>query len=101
MKYLLLALALLPMTSQADAVARNGDDSVRLSEAACTNAAVLKLLAEHEPDEVDSSMKAETRLSGVVYQACWHPMPGGAHLVYEDGDQGLMPWELFEKDEGV
>jgi hypothetical protein len=30
-------------------------------------------------------------VDGQTFNACWRPVGNAAHLMYEDGDQGLIP----------
>ena len=69
-------------------VARQGDDSVRLSEAACSSELVLGRI---EPGTAGEYRAASAVCQGQRFQACWRMVGGAAHLVYEDGDQGLIP----------
>jgi hypothetical protein len=71
-----------------DLVARNGDDSVRLTEAACTSQPVLARL---DPQLQSEYKAASAMVGGHSFQACWHVVGNSAHLMYEDGDQGLIP----------
>ncbi len=82
------AFALAGPALAADMVASEGGDTVRLAEAACTNTTVL--------DKVDPAMRpylraASAELQGHTFVGCWRPTAAGAHLIYEDGDQGLVP----------
>lgn len=80
----------LPQPSRADAIAKRGDDWVRIMAAACTNEAVRAAITMlgGEPDQF---LAATARLHGQNYQACWRPIGTGAFLVYDDGDQGVVP----------
>ena len=93
---LLCAAALLAAPAIADeVVASNGDDSVRLSDAQCSNPKVL--------EQIEPSMRSRVRdatavIQGQSFRACWAVMDGTvAHLVYEDGDQGIVPLTEFKK----
>jgi hypothetical protein len=86
---LLIAAALVAAPAFADdLVASNGNDSVRLSDGPCKNEQVLKLL---EPKYQDKFKEATAKLNGQTFAACWHPLGSAALLLYEDGDQGLIP----------
>lgn len=91
---LLLGLILAVLVScvadkaRADAEARQGNDSVRLTEAPCTNAAVLALL---KPEAVEHFRAASAVFNGQHFEACWRVSEGVVFLVYEDGDQGVIP----------
>ena len=83
------ALALAPVLANADElVARQGSDSVRLSEGACDSQLVLGRLS---PDTHAMYKKASAVVGGQTYSACWAVVGNAAHLVYEDGDQGVIP----------
>ncbi|MGE4239353.1 hypothetical protein [Ramlibacter sp.] len=83
----LAATALAPAFAD-ELVARQGNDSVRLAEQPCTSEQVLGQL----PTGLREDYKAASAtVDGRSYRACWRPMGGAAHLLYEDGDQGLIP----------
>ena len=69
-------------------VARQGNDSVRLSDAACKSAQVL---ARIERGSAEEYRAASAVFQGQNFQACWRMVGNAAHLVYEDGDQGIIP----------
>ena len=71
-----------------DRIARPGDDSVRLSEDACKSQLVISRL---EPGMADEFRAASALFQGQRYQACWRMMGNAAYLIYEDGDQGIIP----------
>jgi len=71
-----------------DLVASNGKDSVRLSDGPCKIEQVLNQL---EPKYHREFKAASAQLKGQTYQACWHVLGASALLLYEDGDQGLIP----------
>lgn len=83
----LAAFAAAPSFAQ-ELVARQGDDSVRLSDTACTSQEVLNRL---EPGTADDYKAASAVFQGQKFNACWRVMGNVAHLVYEDGDQGIIP----------
>ncbi len=75
-------------------VAYDGTDTIRLVEGPCTSQTVLS--------HVDASIQSEFRAAAVVlkgqkYEACWRPLPTAAHLVYEDGDQGIVPVSMLNQ----
>lgn len=92
MKAFVLCAALAAVATFASAeetlVARQGDDSVRLADSPCSSDQVLaRLPSEHQGD-----YRAATAVfQGQNFVACWRSMGGVAHLVYEDGDQGIIP----------
>jgi hypothetical protein len=69
-------------------VARQGDDSVRLSDSACASQEVLRRI---EPGTAKDYKAASAVFQGQRFTACWRMMGNVAHLVYEDGDQGIIP----------
>lgn len=77
----------------AERVATQGKDEARISDAPCTNAAVLALI---DPAGHGDFRRAVTRFQGQTYEACWRVVGGYAHLVYEDGDQGAIALEDFK-----
>lgn len=83
----LATLAAAPAFSQ-DLIARQGDDSVRLSDAECKSELVLNRI---EPAVAGEFRAASAMFQGQRYQACWRMMGNAAYLVYEDGDQGIIP----------
>lgn len=80
------ALALAPAFAE-DLVAREGDDSVRLADAPCESQVIMKLVPESHAEY----KKAQATVKGQSYVACWREMGNVAHLIYEDGDQGIIP----------
>ena len=80
-------LSVAPAFAQ-DLIARQGDDSVRLSEEACKSDLVLSRL---EPGIAGEFRSASAVFQGQRFQACWRMMGNAAYLVYEDGDQGIIP----------
>ena len=74
-------------------VAINGNDSVRLYDSPCTSQKVL----ERVTPELPAALKdASAVVQGQPYKACWIIDGDAAHLLYEDGDQGLIPLEAFK-----
>jgi hypothetical protein len=91
MKFVVLcaafATAATPVFAQ-DLVARQGSDAVHLAESPCTSESVLKLL---DPKVQTKYHAATATVQGRTFAACWALTPNGAHVMYEDGDQGLLP----------
>lgn len=83
-----LAVASAPAALAGDLVAYEGTDMIRLSHAECTNQAVLQRI---EPDARAAFRTASAMLQGQRYTACWSVTATAVYLVYEDGDQGLVP----------
>ena len=76
-----------------EVVASNGNDSVRLSDGPCTNQQVLDRL---EPSLRPVLRDATAVVQGKPFKACWIVHGNAAHLLYEDGDQGLVPLSDFK-----
>ena len=81
------ALAAAPVFAD-DLIARNGNDSVRLGEAPCTSELVLSRL---QPQVQGQYKAASAVVDGQTFVACWRVVGSSAHLLYEDGDQGIIP----------
>jgi hypothetical protein len=89
MRLILLCTALAATPAIAgDLVARQGGDSVRLAEGPCTSELVLGHL---EPRLQVHYKAAIAVVKGQTFAACWRKSGSVAHLLYEDGDQGLVP----------
>jgi hypothetical protein len=83
----LATFAVAPAFAQ-ELVARQGDDSVRLSDTSCKSEQVLRRI---EPAAAGEYKEASAVFQGQRFTACWRMMGNVAHLVYEDGDQGIIP----------
>lgn len=81
------AFAVAPSFAQ-DLVARQGDDSVRLSDDTCKSELVLSRI---DPGTADQFHAASAMFQGQRFQACWRMVGDAAYLIYEDGDQGIIP----------
>jgi hypothetical protein len=103
-KTLMLAMAVALLlgacaTTHADSVvARNGNNAVRLIDQPCSNEGVLKKLA---PAMRARMRDADALVEGNRYHACWIVEGNSAHLLYDDGDQGLIPLADFHPELGV
>ena len=75
-------------------VASNGQDQVRLSDKPCSNEQVLGRLT---PKLRDQMKDASAVVDGQNFRACWIVDGDAAHLLYEDGDQGLIPLADFKQ----
>lgn len=89
--FLLIALAAAP--AHADAMARQGEDWVRITALPCSDAGVLAQIQAAGDDPADYRA-ANARFAGQAYAACWRPMWARrtAFLRYADGDAGLVPF---------
>ena len=76
-----------PAMSQ-DLVARQGDNTIRLADAPCADEGVLSKV----PPQLHAQFRrAVATVEGQTFAACWRKTGGAAHLIYEDGDQGILP----------
>lgn len=87
MKYLVILLIAAAAPALADMEAHQGDDWVRFIEKPCSNETVKALLGPR----ADDYQAAVAHFGGQDFQACWAPRGNVMHLVYEDGDQGIVP----------
>lgn len=89
------AAALVAAPALADElVASNGSDSVRLSDNPCSSDQVLSRLT---PKFRELMKDANAVVNGQPFRACWIVDGDAAHLLYEDGDQGLIPLSDFKQ----
>jgi hypothetical protein len=96
MRALIACLALVATAAQADSmVASNGRDSVRLLDVPCSSDAVLQRV---NPRVREQMRDARATVGGEDYHACWIVYGDSARLMYEDGDQGLIPLTDFKHD---
>ncbi len=100
MRNVLIAASIVAFSASVSAqslVARQGGDSVRLSEQPCP-----VQVMPHLPQQMAGEFKAAlTHIGGVHYVACWRRVGVAAHVIYEDGDQALIPMAEFKEDVGV
>lgn len=81
-----------------DFVAERGGEKVRLTNKECTHPQVVLRLT---PEVAKNFRAASAVVSGQAFQACWHVVGNGAHLVYEDGDEGMVPLSDLKPDFGA
>lgn len=85
---LFLILLVIACPALADAQAHQGADWVRITARPCTNEAVLARI--RVPDRLDYR-QASAEFQGTAYAPCWCPEGNGIRLIYEDGDEGVIP----------
>ena len=90
--FLCATLVMAPVMA-GELVAHAGRNTIRLAEGQCTSETVLRRL---EPELQSQFRAASVVLEGSTFTACWRITPAGAHLVYEDGDQGLVPFNRLK-----
>jgi hypothetical protein len=66
-----------------------------LSDAACKSELVLGRI---EAGSAAQYRAASALFQGQRFQACWRMVGNAAHLVYEDGDQGIIPAAELKPD---
>lgn len=69
-------------------VAYEGGSAARLSDEPCSNEQVL--------GQLDTQLRpafrnASVEVNGQTFSACWGPAGNAVYLLYEDGDEGLIP----------
>jgi len=89
------ALAACTTVQSGELRASNGRDAVWITDKPCTSAAVLARVA---PQWRERLREARARWNGDEYRACWIVNGSDAHLLYEDGDQGIVPLADFKQD---
>ena len=87
-------LAATPALAQ-DLVARQGNDSVRLADGPCTSQQVLARLQPRMHSQFKAALAV---VEGRTFEACWRVAGNVAHLLYEDGDQGIVPMADLKPD---
>jgi hypothetical protein len=89
MRLFLLCAALAAAPAMAgDLVARQGGDSVRLVDEPCKSELVLALL---EPRIQPEYKAASAVVQGRTFAGCWRKTGDVVRLLYEDGDEGIVP----------
>jgi hypothetical protein len=89
MRFAILCVALAAAPALAgDLVGRQGSDTVRLAEGPCTSETVL---AQLDPGLHSQYKAASAVVQGQTFTGCWRKAGRVAHLLYEDGDQGIVP----------
>jgi hypothetical protein len=73
-------------------------DVVRVSDRPC---AIAEILSVTPPQYRERLRDASATVGGQRYRACWFVDGDSAHLVYEDGDEGMVPLAAFKKDAGA
>lgn len=78
-------------------VATNGEDTVQLFDRPCTHAGTqIVMIARRIPPKLREQFRAaRATVRGEEWFACWMVDGDSAHLIYEDGDQGLIPLTDF------
>jgi hypothetical protein len=94
----LLMLSALPAFA-GNPIAKQGDDSVRLTQEPCSHEEILPKL---NPELAGYYFTAQAKFGGQDFTACWTLQGGQVLLQYADGDQGIIPvGEFKDEDTGV
>jgi hypothetical protein len=96
-KLIVAGAALLALSSFAAPVARQGTDAVQLLETPCSAAVPVEAAMR------DQYAAAVANIGGKLYAACWLAVParGFVHIVYADGDMGMVPFRDFRDEHGI
>lgn len=95
---LFLTFLIFPKKAHADLVARQGNDSVRLTSEPCKNEAILNQI---RPEYQDRFKAGIAEVNGKKYPMCWTAANEDVFMLYEDGDKGRVPMIVFDKELGV
>jgi hypothetical protein len=95
----LIALALLATPVYAETmVARQGNDQVALYDKPCEVASVLRFIPENLRK---TFRRADAQIGGQRWFACFRVVDRSIHVIYEDGEQGVIPVEEFKESPGA
>lgn len=89
MRYSLALILFMASPAYADAIAKQGNDWVKLTARPCADPKVLRHIPD--PGRKLDYRAAVASFGGQPYAACWTPIRGGVGVIYEDGDQGAIP----------
>ena len=92
--FLCAALAAAPAMA-GDLVARHGSDTIRLADEPCTSELVLGRLEARYHSQYKA---ASAVVQGQTFSACWRMAGRAVHLMYEDGDQGILPMTALKPE---
>lgn len=101
---LILLSAAWPADAQSERVLRDGDSHIVLTREPCTNRKVVKQVIDAGlPTLLKVLRAARARFGDKTFEACWADRSdlGAVALLYEDGDQGLIPVDRFKIEDRV
>lgn len=84
----ILLLLLAAPAFPGDRIGRQGEDEVKLFESPCVSVETYMRIPEGERR---SYSKAVGLFQGQKFFGCWKPMGEGVYILWEDGDQGIIP----------
>jgi hypothetical protein len=95
MKKLILLLVLLVATGclAGERVARQGDDEVHVFDSPCVSAQTIIRIPENAREGWG---KMQGRYQGERFFGCWRALGDNILILWEDGDQGLLPVQDFK-----
>jgi hypothetical protein len=79
-------------------VAKRGADVIRLWETPCVHAGTLGLI---KPEFRERFKKARAMIGGVDFYACWTMEENAVFVLFEDGDQSVVPVSEFKPEQGA
>lgn len=91
---IMLLSVMLAFQAHADAMARNGNVTVFITDKGCEYRLVL---AQIKPEFHHVWYAASATVDGKAYMACWALIGDTVVLVYEDGDRGEVPIADFKR----
>jgi hypothetical protein len=85
----LILLLLTPLALAETRVLRQGNDEVRVFDGPCVSAETIGRIPENERE---GWKKVQGYINGQRYFGCWRPLDEAfVYILWEDGDQGLIP----------
>jgi hypothetical protein len=88
----LILLFLAPMALAGQRVASEGDDEVRIFDTPCVS---METIARIPEANREGWGKVQGRVQGQRFFGCWRALGEAIYILWEDGDQGIMPLQEF------
>jgi hypothetical protein len=96
MRNFIVAAALVAAgTSFASQTARLGDDWIRIFDSPCVSAETMMRIP---PAMRDQFRKVQARIGGQTFFGCYVFRNDAVYVIYDDGDQGVIPLSAFKLD---
>jgi hypothetical protein len=89
---LILLVAAAPALA-GERVARQGDDEVRVFDSPCVSAETIARMPEGSREGWN---KVQGRFGGQRYFGCWRPAGDSVYILWEDGDEGVVPEQVLK-----
>lgn len=99
MRNVLIAASIAAFSASVSAetlIATQDGDTVRITDHPCP-----QQVHQHLPVPPQFFGAALALVSGQSFAGCWRKVGASIHVIYEDGDQGLIPMAEFKEDVGV